>query len=141
MIRTKLGLVGAALLMMLIASAVSAQPGLENAWIRMMPPNVHATAAYASISVEGADRLLSVRADIAEKAEIHETKMENGMMSMRPLVAIELDANALTELKPQGKHIMLIGLKRPLQEGEEVPLVLEFAEAGAQTYLFTVRKP
>lgn len=139
--RQRLGLAFSAGLLMAYATSVLAEPNLEEAWIRLMPSNAHATAAYANISSEQADRLLSVETDIAEKAEIHETKMENGMMSMRPLDAIEIKADAVTVFEPQGKHIMLMGLKRPLEEGEEVVLALEFAESGIQTYTFTVRKP
>lgn len=127
--------------MLCAAGFATAQPRLENAWIRMMPPNATMTAAYAQISTDKADRLLSVRTEIASKAEIHETKMENGMMSMRPIDVVDLPENAIAELKPQGKHIMLIGLSRVLKEGEEVPVVLEFAESGTQSYLFTVLKP
>ncbi|KZZ51361.1 hypothetical protein A3760_26320 [Oleiphilus sp. HI0122] len=123
------------------ANVALAQPKLENAWIRLMPPNAGMTAAYAHITSDAKDRLMSVKTEIATKAEIHETTMENGMMSMRPIESIAFSAGETVELKPQGKHIMLIGLTRALQEGEEVPVLLEFAESGVQSHLFTVHKP
>lgn len=127
--------------MLALASCAMAQPKLENAWIRLMPPNATMTAAYAQITSDKMDRLLSVKTDIAGKAEIHETTMENGMMSMRPIESVGLEEAEMVELKPQGKHIMLIDLTRALKEGEEVPVVFEFAESGSKTYTFTVLKP
>lgn len=137
--RALTGTVGFAMLM--FSAFAMAQPKLENTWIRLMPPNATMTAAYAQITSDKTDRLLSVKTDIAAKAEIHETTMENGMMSMRPIESVELVATEMVELKPQGKHIMLIDLTRALTEGEEVPVVLEFAEGGSETYTFTVLKP
>lgn len=106
-----------------------------------MPPNVPTTAAYASISSDKADQLVSVSSEVAGKAEIHETSMENGMMNMRPVGSVDLEAGSMVELKPQGKHIMLIDLTRALKEGEQVNLELEFAESGKHSVSFTVRKP
>ena len=34
------------------------------------------------------------------------------------------------ELKPGGMHLMLLGLKQPLQPGQSVPLTLRFEKAG-----------
>lgn len=132
---------GASLLLTMLASTVFAQPKVDDAWIRLMPPNVTMTAAYASISSDTADQLVSVSSEIAGKAEIHETSMENGMMNMRPVESVDLGAGSVVELKPQGKHIMLIDLTRSLKEGEQVDLDLEFAESGKQSVSFTVRKP
>lgn len=137
--RALTGTVGFAMLM--FSTFAMAQPKLENAWIRLMPPNAAMTAAYAQITSDKKDRLLSVKTDIATKVEIHETTMENGMMSMRPIETVELPADQMVELKPQGKHIMLIGLTRALTEGEEVPVKLEFSESGSHSYTFTVVKP
>jgi copper(I)-binding protein len=127
--------------LMMFASTVLAQPKVSEAWIRLMPPNVTMTAAYATISSDSADMLVSVSSDIAGKAEIHETSMENGMMNMRPIEAVDIEVGSVVELKPQGKHIMLIDLTRSLEEGEQVDLELEFTESGKQSVSFTVRKP
>lgn len=132
---------GASLLLAVLASTAVAQPKIEDAWIRLMPPNVPTTAAYASISSDKADQLVSVSSEVAGKAEIHETSMENGMMNMRPIGSVYLEAGSVVELKPQGKHIMLIDLTRALKEGEQVNLELEFAESGKHSVSFTVRKP
>lgn len=41
-----------------------------------------------------------------------------------------LEAGATVKLQPGGLHIMLMGLKPPLKEGDRVPLTLRFDQAG-----------
>ena len=53
-----------------------------------------------------------------------------GAMTMRPVAAIAIAADASTVLKPGGYHIMLIDLKAPLKAGESIPLILTFEKAG-----------
>ena len=118
-----------------------AHPTLEGAWIRLLPPNVTTTAAYVTINATHSDQLLAVTTDIAERVEMHETTMDDGVMSMRPIRSIELAENESTLLAPNGKHLMLIGLKRPLVEGEKVTLNFELKESPAMSHEFTVRKP
>jgi copper(I)-binding protein len=49
---------------------------------------------------------------------------------MRPVEAIEVTPGAPIVLQPGGLHVMLIGLKAPLKEGERFPLTLTFERAG-----------
>lgn len=51
-------------------------------------------------------------------------------MKMRQIPAVELAAGKTTELKPGGFHVMLLGLTKPLREGERFPLTLVFEKAG-----------
>lgn len=125
----------------LFSVSAHAHPTLENAWVRLLPPNVTTTAAYMTISTMHSDQLLAVTTDIAERVEMHETTMEGGVMSMRPIAMIELVENESTILSPNGKHLMLIGLKRPLVEGEKITLNFELKESPAMSHEFTVRKP
>ena len=53
-----------------------------------------------------------------------------GMMGMQPVARLEIPAGGTVELKPGGYHIMLMGLARPLKEGDEIELTLSFAKAG-----------
>ena len=90
------------------------------------------SAAYMVIHNKGAqpDRLVGVATDAAERTELHETKMESGVMKMQPVEGIDVPAGGSVELKPGGLHIMLIGLKRELKIGDQVELVLHFEKAG-----------
>lgn len=57
--------------------------------------------------------------------------MTDGVMRMRQLEGgVPLPAGETVKLEPGGLHVMLIGLKQPLTEGQTLPLTLTFEEAG-----------
>jgi copper(I)-binding protein len=60
----------------------------------------------------------------AETLELHTMSMENNVMQMRKVESFAIEAGQNTTLKPMGDHIMLMGLKAPLKEGESFPLTL-----------------
>jgi copper(I)-binding protein len=104
---------------------------IEQPWSRATPVKVG--GAYMTLRNNGAvaDRLIKVASPLAEKGEIHETKVEGGMAMMRPVEGIELKPRGgSVQLKPGGLHVMLMGLKGPLKEGERIKLVLTFERAG-----------
>lgn len=105
--------------------------GIGQPWSRALPPTAHTGALFVSIHNQGpADRLLSASVDIAETTELHAHIHQDGLMKMVQVDDIEVPANGNLELEPGGYHIMLIGLKQPLREGEHFPVRLEFAQAG-----------
>ena len=105
---------------------------LEQPWTRATAPNAPG-GAYLTITNTGAaaDRLVSVSSPLAGRAEIHEMKMDGGVMSMRPLNdGLPIPPGETTLLKPGGFHIMLMKLVRPIKKGEAVPITLRFERAG-----------
>lgn len=94
-----------------------------------------AKAGGAFISLENrgpADRLVAARADIAARTELHEHIHDNGVMKMREVEGgLPLPEGGVVEMKPGGLHVMLMGLKAPLTEGETLPVTLVF-ESGLE---------
>ncbi len=105
---------------------------VEDAWVRDVPPVARTTAVFMRIRNLGdeEDRLLKVISPAADKAEIHETVMEKGVMKMRPLEKLVVPPGSAVELKPMGKHIMLMGLKGALNKVGKVRLILIFEKSG-----------
>jgi copper(I)-binding protein len=68
----------------------------------------------------------------AEKVEIHiHTQDASGIMRMRPVEGgVKILPGETVEFKPGGYHLMLFGLKHKLEEGQQIPLKLHFAQAG-----------
>lgn len=90
-------------------------------------------AAYMRITNNGdaADRLVAAETEMADVVEIHEVKMNGGVMQMSPLMdGLEIPAGETVTLEPGGYHIMLIGLTESMLAGEEYTLTLTFEEAG-----------
>lgn len=89
---------------------------------------------FMTITNKGAeaDRLVSVDAPaVSDDVQIHEMSVENDVMKMRQLPeGLEIPAGAAVELKPGGLHVMFMGIKHPLKEGEKFKATLNFEKAG-----------
>ncbi len=114
--------------------AVQAQVKIENGWARATVQGQKATGAFMKITAPQATRLVAVSTPVAGVAEVHEMKMDNGVMSMRAVPALDLPANQTVELKPGSYHLMLMDLKAPLMKDSSVALTLTFKDAkGVET--------
>jgi len=114
---------------------------LDHAFVREPPPGAKVAGAYLRIVNEGisADRLIGLSTPVADQAEIHSMKVENGIMTMRPLLeGLVLSPGETVELKPGGIHIMLSGLHAPLKQGESFTATLRFEKAGDVEVVFSV---
>ena len=126
----------ASLLAGLIATGAAwAQVKVEDSWARATVQGQKATGAFMKITAPQATRLVSVVTPVAGVAEIHEMKMDNGVMKMRALPeGLDLPANKSVELKPGSYHLMLMDLKAPLMKDSSVALTLTFKDAkGKET--------
>lgn len=105
------------------------------AFARASAGPVKTGAAYLTIHNAGAetDRLIAAKADIAKRVELHTHRHEGGVMKMRPIESVEVPAGGMAVLKPGGDHVMFMGLKAPLKQGESFPLTLVFENAGTVT--------
>jgi len=114
---------------------------LDHAFVREPPPGAKVAGAYLRIVNEGvsADRFIGLSTPIADRAEIHSMKIENGIMTMRALPeGLLLPPGEVVELKPGGIHIMLGGLHAPLRQGESFTATLRFEKAGDVDVVFPV---
>ena len=93
------------------------------------------SAAYLVLRNTSAtpDRVVAVRTPIAVAAEIHQSIKDGEIMRMRAVPALEIAAGATVTLEPGGLHVMLIGIKEPLKEGQTFPLTLVLEQAGERT--------
>jgi copper(I)-binding protein len=121
---------------LLVAMASSAFAGditVTGAFARASAtPVAKAGAAYMTLVNEGkdADRLIGVSSEIAAMSHLHETKSENGVMSMSAVDGLDVPAGGKVTLQPGGLHVMMMGLKAPLKQGKTFPLELTFEKAG-----------
>ncbi|MGE0584708.1 MAG: copper chaperone PCu(A)C [Flavobacteriaceae bacterium] len=102
-------------------------------WLRVPPPGATVAAAYMTLTGKGdkGDRLVSASIPVADRTELHTMTMDGGVMKMRPLEnGIEVPAGETVKLAPGGMHVMLIGLNKPIVDGEKVKGVLTFQKAG-----------
>jgi periplasmic copper chaperone A len=130
-------------LAVLLLLAMSARSGdykagnlaITDPWSRPTPPIASVGAVYFSITNAGrkADSLLAISSPIARQAEIHESRVVNGTVEMRPVESIDCPPGATVRIEPGGLHVMLLGLTHPLVAGTTFPLSLRFRDAGSVT--------
>jgi copper(I)-binding protein len=128
------------LVLLLFASAPAlAQLQIEKPWARATVPGAKVGGGYMTIRNAGAaDKLVSASSPVAARVELHVHINDNGVMKMREVPGYDVPAKGSFELKPGGAHLMFMDLKRPLKEGEKLPVKLKFEKAGEVNAEFQV---
>lgn len=114
---------------------------VADAWARATPKGVTVGAGYMKITNNGAapDRLIAGSADVSDDLELHETRMTDGVMRMRPVKGgVEIKPGETVAFDPGAFHVMFVGLKKPLAKGDHVTATLVFEKAGPLTVDFDV---
>jgi copper(I)-binding protein len=123
-------------LIAMLASAAVAQTApsgvmVEHAWARATSPGAKTGAVYLTIMDHGGpDRLIGFATPVASMAQLHETTMQGDVMKMRQIDGLAVTDKGPVTLAPGGYHVMLMGLKGPLRQGETFPLSVTFEKAG-----------
>lgn len=115
---------------------------VEDPYVRLVPGGTPNTGAFMVIKNGGsADRkLLKAESPAAKTVELHNHINDNGVMRMRPVPEVEVKAKGEAVLKPGSLHIMLIGLKQDLKEGDVVPITLKLDDGSATQVEAPVRR-
>jgi copper(I)-binding protein len=128
----------------LLAGALAALPTLtlaqmqiEDPYVRAASPMAISGAAFMAVTnpTDTDDRIVAATSDIAERVELH-THIQNsdGVMQMVHLEdGIPLPAGETVLLQRGGLHVMFLGLRQPLNEGDEITVTLEFEHAEPLT--------
>jgi len=114
---------------------------IDHPWSRAVPKGATVAAGYVTIKNTGTepDRLMGGSTPVAGKFEVHEMSMDKGIMKMRPVTGgVEIKPGETVELKPQSFHIMMMGLKQPIEKGKPFKGSLVFEKAGAVDVDFAV---
>ncbi len=130
------------LAMTTVACSQSGDVEIDDAWARTSAASQDNGAAYMTlVGGDAGDRLLSVSvpSSVAAMAMMHETVMNNDVMSMQPVEGVDIPAGDSVAFAPGGYHVMLMNLAAPLVDGMEFDLVLTFEKAGDRSVTFVVR--
>ena len=86
---------------------------------------------FMTITNSGAaDRLFLVKSKGAKMAKLHMGKVKKHKMKMDQVMALKVDSGQSINLNPDGRHIMLMGLKKAPKKGEQITVTLFFKMAG-----------
>ena len=110
-------------------------------WARATPKGAGVGGGYLTITNTGTapDRLIGGATEISSRFELHEMSMDNGVMKMRELAqGLEIKPGQKVELKPGGYHVMFMGLKEQLMQGQTIKATLQFEKAGKVDVNFAI---
>lgn len=110
-------------------------------WTRATPGGAKIAGGYLKITNNGAaaDRFVGATSEAADRVEVHEMSMSDGVMKMRPLPnGLEIKPGETVEFKSGGYHLMFMDLKQPLKQGDVLKAKLQFEKAGTVGVNFNV---
>lgn len=105
----------------------TAEIEISHAYVREVPPISPTSAGFMTIKnlTNKAIKIIGAESKVAEKTELHNHTNDKGVMRMRQVPFIKIPASGIVKLKPAGLHIMLIGLKQPIKNGQQVTITLQ----------------
>ena len=138
---TRLIATAACALAALLNLPAQAQTQVQDAWVRGTVPQQKATGAFMQLNAAAGGKLVSASSAAASVVEIHQMKMDGSTMQMRVVPSLDLPAGQWVALQPGGYHVMLLGLKAPLNSGDTVVLNLVVEGRDGKQETLVVKAP
>ncbi len=107
-------------------------------WARATVPGQNVGGVYMELVASENLRLTGIKTAASESAEVHQMKMEKGMMRMRPVPFLQLPAGKRVKLEPGGYHVMLFDLKNSLVAGQKLKIELIVEDAKKAVHRIAV---
>ena len=125
-----------------LAGSAAESISANEPYVRMAPPGMANTGAFMVLKNpnDKDHKLVKAESTVAKVVELHNHINEGGVMKMRPVKDVEIKAKGEAVLKPGSLHVMLIGLKQDLKEGDNVPITLTFEDGSSKKVEAPVRK-
>ena len=111
---------------------VSAQTVVEDAWVRATVAGQPSSGAFMHITSTTDSKLIEVKSPVAGTVQIHQSTMENDVMSMKAVASVALPAGKTVNIDPEGYHVMLMDLVGQIKDGQDVPLTLVVENAKGE---------
>ncbi len=120
------------ILLLLVHGPVAAEMRVDSAWVREPPPVATPVAVYLDLVNDGPQlrTLVGVSSPHATSVQVHTTELVAGVARMRHLEQVAIPAAGRVGMQPGGMHLMVFGLQQVPRAGDELSLLLEFADGG-----------
>ncbi|WP_221795299.1 copper chaperone PCu(A)C [Aquisediminimonas sediminicola] len=131
----------------LALTACSASPTAEgpvtDAWVRLAAVEGNPAGGYFTLHGGATDnRLLDVTSPKVASIELHESRMQNGMMEMAHLdKGVVVPANATLSFAPGTMHAMMFGIAPEVKPGSKILLTFRFANGDPVNVEALVKAP
>ena len=125
----------------LISLGTQAKTTADGAWARATVPGQNMGGAFITLTSDQDATLIGASSPVSEKMELHTMKMEGEKMVMAQVSSIPLPANTQVKLKPGSLHLMFMGLKQPLTEGQNVAITLKIKLSSGHVETLSIQAP
>ena len=100
-----------------------------NGYLKASIPGSDVTAAYMTIKNASNSKvtLKKVTSGLSDRIEIHEHSMSDGMMRMRKVEDVVIEAKSEMLLQPSGFHLMIFSLTQQITEQDVAAFTLHFS--------------
>ena len=120
-------LILAAATLMPVAAFAHDGAAVRDAYARSTNPKTAALFMVIENHREVACQLTGATSDAAERVELHTHSEKDGVMSMRKIEGgIDIPAGGEHALARGGDHVMLMGLAKPVADGDVIKATLNF---------------
>ena len=114
---------------------------ISDSWVKLPAPGE--TQAMAFVAIENPTMyeiyVTSATSEASAKVELRDAG-QSGDARQKPVEFISVPAYGQVDMRPGGVHLLLVDLKRPLKDGDTVPLTLSTDNAGMLEVTAIVRK-
>ena len=120
------------------AMAAKANIDITDAWTKATAANATTAQIYLHlVSAKDADRLIGLEVSNAARIDVREPT-DTGAAKGNAAPSVDVPAGGTINFAPNGRHLLLTGLRAPLREGESFLLTLRFDKGGSQTAVVKV---
>ena len=122
--------------------AAESKINVSQAWVQEAPPSVEVLAGYMNLQNQSPQSqiLLGARSTDFKSIMLHQTVTKGGMTHMNHSPQIEIKAGSTLQFSPGGYHLMLMNPKKPLHQGDQVQITLEFQSGLVFPVIFKISK-
>ena len=122
------------ILVLLFPASAFAELDITDARIKNLPPTVPVRAGYMTIHnpSQVAISIVAIHSEAFASVEIHRSLMQDGMMRMDLVEALEIDADTSLQLAPGGLHLMMMQPVEPTRPGEHIEIILQLSDGSKQ---------
>ena len=124
----------------LLSLSVAAKTTADGAWARATVAGQNMGGAFVTLTSDRDAQLIGASSPAAQTVELHTMTMQGEKMMMSPVRSIDLPANQAVPLTGS-YHLMLMGLKQPLTEGQTIPITLKIKLSSGYVETLTIQAP
>ncbi|AOF96634.1 copper chaperone PCu(A)C [Sphingobium sp. RAC03] len=140
--RAPFALIALAAPLALTACGDRAPSYIDQAWVRLSPNKESPSAGY--FIAHGGDAGVQIRGVLtayAVRVEMHESVMDKGVMTMKPIDSVDVPAKGEVAFAPGGKHLMLWGINDAAINQGKMELTFLMSDGKRLLVDAVIRKP